>query len=82
MVTKCCLLTSSNNCDKRILFSPPDSPISAKHGGWGWGKDSNSYPVPALTCRQMVPLDKKGLTSYVGHNTELGREPKLMKDIR
>lgn len=30
---------------------------------WGEWADSHSQPVPALTCSQMVSLDKKALTS-------------------
>lgn len=86
MLNKCCLLKSPNSCDKRLLFSPSYSPISVKHRAaeedWGEWTDSNSYLVPALACKQIVPLDKKALTGYVRHNTGLGREPKLMKDIR
>lgn len=77
MLHKRCLLKSSKSCD---------SPISAKHRAaeedWDEWTDSNSYPVPALTCKQMVPLDKKASAGYVRHNTGLGREPKLMEGIR
>lgn len=44
-----------------ISLSPHFTAHSTGRGEEDWGEwiDSHSYPVPALTCRQVVPLDIK-----------------------